>query len=109
MSAPQSVVVRFGRLVTGVGSALDDATVVVERDRIKKVTTGAQTIPANAPVVDLRTLTGIPGLIDVHTHMTFYWDPTLGTRPYEQLGSLGSAVTVFLARENAYKTLAAGV
>jgi len=35
----------------------------------------AQTrVPADARLIDLRPLTGIPGMIDVHTHMTFYWD-----------------------------------
>jgi len=41
--------------------------------------------------------------------MTFYWDKTPGTRPWAQLGTLGPAVTVFLAQENARKTLEAGV
>jgi imidazolonepropionase-like amidohydrolase len=41
--------------------------------------------------------------------MTFYWDRTPGTRPWTQLGTLGPAVTVFLAQENARKTLQSGV
>jgi imidazolonepropionase-like amidohydrolase len=57
----------------------------------------------------LRPLTGIPGMIDVHTHMTFYWDRAPGSRPWTQLGKLGTAVTVFLAQENARKTLETGV
>src|SRR5439155_5449923 len=52
---------------------------------------------------------GLPGLIDVHTHMTYYWDRTPGTRPWTQLGRLHDAVTVFLAQENARKTLETGV
>src|SRR4029079_3641521 len=47
--------------------------------------------------------------IDAHTHMTFYWDRTPGTRPWTQLGTLGAPVTVFLAQENARKTLESGV
>jgi imidazolonepropionase-like amidohydrolase len=60
-------------------------------------------------VVDLRRYTGIPGLIDVHTHMTFWWDRAPGSRPWAQLGSLGAATTVFLAQENARHTLETGV
>src|ERR1017187_10556257 len=44
-------------------------------------------------------------MIDVHTHMTYYWDHAPGTRPWTELGTLGPAVTVFLAQENARKTL----
>src|SRR5262249_2954536 len=50
-----------------------------------------------------------PGLIDVHTHMTFHWDGAPGTRPWQQLGERTTAVNVFLAQENARKTLDTGV
>jgi imidazolonepropionase-like amidohydrolase len=105
----QTTAIRFGRLVDGKGGVTRDAVVVVEGDRITKVGIGDAAVPANAKVIDLGRLTGIPGLIDVHTHMTFYWDQAPGTRPWAQLGTLGPAVTVFLAQENARKTLEAGV
>ena len=60
-------------------------------------------------MIDLTRYTGIPGLIDVHTHMTYYWDGAAGTRPWEQLDERMPAVTVFLAQENARKTLETGV
>jgi imidazolonepropionase-like amidohydrolase len=41
--------------------------------------------------------------------MTYYWDQTLGTRPWAQQGTVSDAVTVFLAQENARKTLETGV
>src|SRR5262245_40671069 len=101
--------IRFGRLVDGHGKVMRDAVVVVEGERIAKVGSGDAAVPAGASVLDLRRYTAVPGLVDVHTHMTFYWDRTPGTRPFAQLGSLGAAVTVFLAQENARKTLEAGV
>src|SRR6185295_3750510 len=52
---------------------------------------------------------GLPGLIDAHTHMTYYWDQAPGTRPWAQLSSRMPAVSMFLAQENARKTLEAGV
>jgi imidazolonepropionase-like amidohydrolase len=101
--------VRFGRLVDGRGKVTRDAVVVVEGERITKVGSGDATVPAGATVLDLRRYTAVPGLVDVHTHMTFYWDRTPGTRPFAQLGSLGAPVTVFLAQENARRALEAGV
>jgi imidazolonepropionase-like amidohydrolase len=105
----QVAAVRFGRLVDGRGGVIRDAVVVIEGERVSKVGVGDGAVPAGARVYDLRRYTGVPGLIDAHTHMTFYWDRTPGTRPWSQLGSLGSPVTVFLAQENARRTLEAGV
>ena len=101
---------RFGKVVDGRGKVLADAVVLVRADRIVAVGAAKDvTIPADAEVIDLRAYTAIPGLIDAHTHMSFYWDKALGTTPWAQLGTLGPAVTVFLAQENARKALATGV
>jgi imidazolonepropionase-like amidohydrolase len=109
IASAQVTAIRFGRLIDPHGDVHKDAVVIVEKDRITKVGTGDAAIPAGAKVIDLGRYTGLPGLIDVHTHMTFWWDSTLGTRPWAQLGTLGPAVTVFLAQENARKTLETGV
>ena len=101
--------VRFGRLISSPGKVVEDAVVVVDGERVVKVGSGEGSVPAGAKVLDLRRYTGIPGLIDVHTHMTYYWDRSPGSRPWTQLGNLGAAVTVFLAQENARKTLESGV
>jgi len=101
---------RFGKLVDGKGNVLQDAIVIVHNDRIADVTTDASKIPAGADVIDLRRYTAIPGLIDVHTHLTFYWDQTSKVHPFDQLGTPRlPAVAVFLAQENARRTLEAGV
>jgi imidazolonepropionase-like amidohydrolase len=100
---------RFGTLVDGTGRVLRDAVVVVDGDRITAVGTGTVVIPKGAKVVDLRRYTAIPGLIDVHTHMTYYWDGQPGTNPWQQQGARNSSVTVFLAQENARRTLETGV
>lgn len=105
----QTTAIRFARLVDGKGGVTNDAVVVVRGDRITSVGAGVKNIPAGAKVIDLRPLTGIPGLIDVHTHMTYYWDQNPETQPWSQQGRRRSAETVFLSQENARKTLETGV
>ena len=101
---------RFGKVVDGQGRAISNAVILVKADRIVAVGPEKDVlIPATAEVIDLRAYTAIPGLIDAHTHMTFYWDKTPGSTPWQQLGTLGPAVTVFLAQENARKALETGV
>jgi imidazolonepropionase-like amidohydrolase len=109
-NAPPAKALRFGKLVDGKGKVLQDAIVIVRDDRIVEVTTDASKIPAGADVIDLRRYTAIPGLIDVHTHLTFYWDQTSKVHPFDQLGTPRlPAFSVFLAQENARRTLEAGV
>ena len=109
MSAADSklVAVKYGKLWDG-HKVIDGALVVIQGDRIQSVTPGNPAPPAGARVVDWSHYFGLPGLIDVHTHMTYYWDRQPGTRPLGQQSRM-PAVTVFLAQENARKTLAAGV
>jgi imidazolonepropionase-like amidohydrolase len=101
--------VRFGKLWDGKGKLWTNAIVVVEGDRIRTVTTDAAAIPAGAEVIDLSKYTGLPGLIDVHTHMTIYTDETPGEPMLKQLTNVSPAVEVFLARKGAMRTLEAGV
>ena len=108
-TAPQQTAIRFGSLVDGTGRVLRDAVVVTNADSIVSVGTGAAAVPRGARVIDLRRYTGIPGMIDAHTHISYYWDGTSGTDPWQQSGRRRSQVTVFLAQENARKTLETGV
>jgi imidazolonepropionase-like amidohydrolase len=101
--------VKFGKLWDGKGKVWTNAIVIVEGERVREVTTDAKKIPASAQVVDLSKYYGLPGLIDVHTHMTQYTDETPGVPMLKQILNNPPAVEVFLARKGALRTLEAGV
>jgi imidazolonepropionase-like amidohydrolase len=101
--------IRFGRLIDGQGKTWTNAVVLVRNGRIERVLPSDAVIPADAKVIDLHQYTGVPGLIDVHTHMTFWSDPKAGTSPFEQYAKERSALLVYMAQENARKTLETGV
>src|SRR2546428_10502280 len=100
---------HFGKLWDAKGRLWANAIVIVEGDRIRNVTTDGSAIPAGAETIDLSKYTGLPGLIDVHTHMTIYTDETPGEPMLKQLTNNPPAVEVFLARKGAMRTLQAGV
>lgn len=101
--------VRFGKLWDGKGKVWSNVVVIVEGERIREVTTDLKQIPPGAQIVDLSKYMGLPGLIDVHTHMTMYTDETPGVPMLKQITSNPPAVEVFLARKGAMRTLEAGV
>jgi len=107
-AAAQTKVVRFGKLWDG-SRLLTNAVVVIDGDRITKVSSDRVNAPRGADVIDLRGYFGLPGLIDLHTHMTYYSDPSLGTEPRAQRRGQRPAAIVFLAQANARRTLESGV
>ena len=112
--APVVKVIRFGKLVDGTGAVLTNAAVVVEGDRIKSVGPWSSTSVPGAEVIDLSRYTGIPGLIDVHTHLAgFAGDPGGPTHGLAQAPNQAllrpPVIDMFLAREAPQRMLEAGV
>lgn len=102
----ETTVLRVGRLWNGTRT-IAPAVVVVRGDRIVAAGGDGTASPAGARTVDLSDFTVLPGLIDLHTHLTYYFDREAGTPPLRQRRN--PAVTVFLAQDNARATLATGV
>jgi imidazolonepropionase-like amidohydrolase len=102
--AAEVTIVKAARLVDGNGGAvLAPAVVRIEADRIAEV--GRElAVPAGAHVVDLGTATILPGLIDLHTHLTdrfgVHWETALTTTTPSQAALWGA--------RNARDTLLAG-
>ncbi len=103
--APARTLVRAGHLLdVHTGKLLDAQTVVVTGDKIAAIAPTAST-PAAAGdnVVDLGSMTVLPGLIDVHTHITMATD----FDPYHEL-TMTDAKAAILGVVNAKTTLMAG-
>lgn len=109
LAASKLLALRFARLVDGTGKVITSPLVVVENDRVKAVGGPTMPVPDGAVFFDLSRYTALPGLIDVHTHMTYLLDPDSAMKPVEQFIKRLPPVTVFLAQQNAKRTLEAGV
>jgi imidazolonepropionase-like amidohydrolase len=72
-SGPDRVLVlRGGRIFDGTGGAAHAGTLVIERNKILKILPASVAEwPTNAEVVDVAGKTILPGLIDLHTHLTY--------------------------------------
>ncbi|MFN8062726.1 MAG: amidohydrolase family protein [Vicinamibacterales bacterium] len=69
-----SIVVRNGRVFDGTGAAARPATLVIRGnhiDRVLPANAPASSWPTDAQVIDATGKTVMPGLIDLHTHLTY--------------------------------------
>jgi imidazolonepropionase-like amidohydrolase len=114
-TAPKRTLVRAGHVVdvkTGHVSAAQ--TIIVVGDRIQAIVPTAQTrVEQGDAVVDASTLTLLPGLIDVHTHITFdtNFDPfheVTMTDAKEAITGVVNAKTTLLAGITSVRNVGAG-
>ncbi|HEU4996286.1 MAG TPA: amidohydrolase family protein [Gemmatimonadaceae bacterium] len=74
---PATIVLRAARILDGRGGAIANGVVVVRGDRIVEVLRGPAATAAaqrGEQVFDLGTATIMPGLIDGHVHVTWYFN-----------------------------------
>ncbi len=82
-SAAGKTLIHAGRLIDGVAAtARTSVTVVVEGDRIVAITDGYASPASGDTVIDLRTATLMPGLMDLHVHVSGEQSPTSYTEGF---------------------------
>ena len=67
-----TLVLRGGRIFDGTGTPAHEGTLVIERNKIVKILpANSSDWPKDAQVLDVSGKTILPGLIDLHTHLTY--------------------------------------
>ena len=100
----QTTVIHADRVLDGRGGTLHNITIVVERSRIARIETAQ---PGRFPAdYELGTLTVLPGLIDAHAHLAWYFNRS--GRLHTSDDGDTPAQSILAAAGNAYATLLAG-
>ena len=97
------IVIHADRVLDGKGKIIPGGTVVVQNGKITKV----QTAPAGAVTYDLKGMTVMPGMIDAHAHLTWYFNRQ-GRYHTRQTDNDTPVESMLAAAGNAYATLMAG-
>src|SRR5467141_5357444 len=103
--APKRTVIRAGRVLNvRTGELRANQAIVVEGDKIAQIAPSSEiTAAAGDTTINLPDATLVPGLIDMHTHLTF----DLNSLGYQGL-SISTAREALHGARNARRTLEAG-
>src|SRR5437762_12836167 len=103
--APKRTVIRAGRVLNvRTGELRANQAIVIEGDKISQIAPSSEvTAAAGDATIDLPDATLLPGLIDMHTHLTF----DLNSLGYQGL-SISTAREALHGARNARRTLEAG-
>ncbi len=103
--APKRTVIRAGRVLNvRTGELQTNQAIVIEGDKIARIAPSSEvTAAAGDTTIDLPDATLLPGLIDMHTHLTF----DLNSLGYQGL-SISTAREALHGARNARRTLEAG-
>jgi imidazolonepropionase-like amidohydrolase/Tol biopolymer transport system component len=86
-----TIALTHARVLTMKGDeAIEDATVVIDRDHIASI---GGPVPAGAKVIDVTGKTIIPGLVDVHAHLHFSAGDVLPEQEWRYQTALDFGVT----------------
>src|SRR4051812_28155694 len=96
------VTIHADRVLDGRGNSIADATIVVENGKITRIDKGA---PAGGATYDLPGMTLLPGLIDAHVHLNWYFNAKGryhtgadgDTPPQSMLATVQNAYTTLMA------------
>ena len=101
---PRPITIHATRVLDGRGANLGEATVTVDNGRITRVDAGAPTSP---PTFELGSATLMPGLIDAHVHLNWYFNRQ--GRYHSGADGDTPAQSLLAMLENGNATLMAGV
>lgn len=94
-----------GRVFVGNGEVVENASVLVEDDKIVSIVNDVSQIPDDTQKIPIGNNTLFPGFIDCHVHLAMNGDPD----PLNSLANDSVPMATIKAAKNAEKTLAAGV
>jgi imidazolonepropionase-like amidohydrolase len=105
MSAPKKTIIRAGHVLNvRTGELKANQAIVIEGDKIAQIAPSSEIkAAAGDTTIDLLDATLLPGLIDMHTHLTF----DLNSLGYQGL-SISTAREALHGARNARRTLEAG-
>lgn len=96
------VVIQGGRLIDGNGGKpVENATIMTEGNRIKRVAAGKIDFPKEARVIDAGGKTILPGLIDNHVHYRDFYGELFLAHGVTTVRDLGNPLEWILAQRDA--------